>query len=55
MPYTSGILIGIGETREERIDSLLALQGLHREYGHLQACRLIKASSYAMRPPALIH
>lgn len=33
---TSGILIGIGETREERIDALLALRDLHREYGHLQ-------------------
>ena len=38
MPYTSGILIGIGETREERIDSLLALRDLHSQYGHLQAC-----------------
>ena len=36
IPYTSGILIGIGETREERIDSLLALRDLHDEYGHLQ-------------------
>ncbi|MCC5794272.1 MAG: 7,8-didemethyl-8-hydroxy-5-deazariboflavin synthase CofG [Chromatiales bacterium] len=33
---TSGLLIGIGETREERIDSLLALRTLHEEYGHLQ-------------------
>lgn len=36
IPYTSGILIGIGETREERIDSLLTLRDLHDEYGHLQ-------------------
>ena len=36
IPYTSGILIGIGETREERIDSLLALRDLHDAYGHLQ-------------------
>ena len=36
IPYTSGILIGIGETREERIDSLLALRDLHDTYGHLQ-------------------
>ena len=34
--FTSGILIGIGETRGERIDSLLALRDLHAEYGHLQ-------------------
>ena len=36
IPYTSGILIGIGETREERIDSLLSLRDLHDTYGHLQ-------------------
>ena len=36
VPFTSGILIGIGETRRERIDSLLALRDLHERYGHLQ-------------------
>lgn len=36
IPFTSGILIGIGETREERIDALLALKALGEEYGHLQ-------------------
>ncbi len=36
VPFTSGILIGIGETREERIDSLLALRALNDGYGHIQ-------------------
>src|SRR5271156_5988641 len=36
VPFTSGILIGIGETRHERIESLLALRDLHERYGHLQ-------------------
>lgn len=36
VPTTSGILIGIGETRRERIDALLALRELHDEFGHLQ-------------------
>ena len=36
VPFTSGILIGIGETRAERIESLLALRALHRQHGHLQ-------------------
>ncbi|HEV8679173.1 MAG TPA: 5-amino-6-(D-ribitylamino)uracil--L-tyrosine 4-hydroxyphenyl transferase CofH [Stellaceae bacterium] len=35
-PFTSGILIGIGETRAERIESLLALRNLHERYGHIQ-------------------
>ena len=36
VPFTSGILIGIGETREERIDSLLALRDINDDHGHLQ-------------------
>src|SRR5882724_764782 len=36
VPFTSGILIGIGETRHERIEALLALRDLHERYGHLQ-------------------
>jgi FO synthase len=36
IPFTSGILIGIGETRAERIDALLALRDLNDAYGHIQ-------------------
>ena len=36
VPFTSGILIGIGETRRERIESLLALRQINERYGHLQ-------------------
>jgi FO synthase len=36
IPFTTGILVGIGETREERVDSLLAIRGLHERYGHIQ-------------------
>jgi len=36
IPFTSGILIGIGETREERLDSLFALRDSHRRHGHIQ-------------------
>jgi FO synthase len=34
--FTTGILIGIGETLEERIDSLLAIRELQERYGHIQ-------------------
>jgi FO synthase len=36
VPFTTGILIGIGETLEDRIDSLLAMKRLHEEYGFVQ-------------------
>jgi len=36
VPFTTGILIGIGETRAERLEALAAIGDLHREYGHIQ-------------------
>jgi FO synthase len=36
LAFTTGILIGIGETMEERIDSLLAIRALHEKYDHIQ-------------------
>ncbi len=36
IPFTTGILIGIGESWEERIDSLCAIRDLHEQYGHIQ-------------------
>jgi 7,8-didemethyl-8-hydroxy-5-deazariboflavin synthase CofG subunit len=36
IPFTTGILIGIGETWKERIDSLFAIRDLHERYGHIQ-------------------
>lgn len=36
IPFTTGILVGIGETRRERIESLLAIRRAHRAHGHVQ-------------------
>ena len=36
IPYTTGLLVGIGEKREDRIKSLEIIADLHREYGHIQ-------------------
>jgi len=36
IPMTTGLLIGIGETRLERLESLLALRAVHQEHGHIQ-------------------
>ena len=36
VPFTTGILVGIGETRAERIDALVAIANAHLEHGHVQ-------------------
>ena len=36
VPFTTGILIGIGETPAERVDAMFAIRRAHREYGHIQ-------------------
>ena len=36
IPFTTGLLLGIGETLAERIETLVAIRDLHRTYGHIQ-------------------
>ncbi|MFK4729135.1 7,8-didemethyl-8-hydroxy-5-deazariboflavin synthase CofG [Agromyces mediolanus] len=36
IPFTTGVLLGIGETPSERIDAVLALRSLHDRFGHIQ-------------------
>ena len=36
IPFTTGLLVGIGETREDRIDTLTAIAAAHEQYGHVQ-------------------
>ena len=36
IPFTTGLLLGIGETLAERVDTLLAIHALHRRHGHIQ-------------------
>ena len=52
VPLTSGILIGIGETRQERIDSLTALLELHDRYGHIQE---IIVQNFVPKPGTKMH
>ena len=57
IPFTSGILVGIGESADERIASLEALAAVHREHGHLQEVILqnfVPHQSYYGREPAQI-
>jgi FO synthase len=55
IPFTSGILVGIGETEEERMASLAALAGVHERHGHLQEVILqnfVPHQSYYGQEPA---
>jgi FO synthase len=55
IPFTSGILVGIGENEEERMASLAALAELHERHGHLQEVILqnfVPHQSYYGREPA---
>src|ERR1700682_5908109 len=36
VPFTTGLLIGTGESLEDRVDTLLAIRELHQRYGHIQ-------------------
>jgi FO synthase len=57
IPFTSGILVGIGETEDERMASLAALAALHARHGHLQEVILqnfVPHQSYYGREPAEI-
>ena len=55
IPFTSGILVGIGETEQERVASLEALAALHAEHGHIQEVILqnfVPHQRYYGREPA---
>src|SRR5256886_13042463 len=57
IPFTSGILVGIGESEQERVRSLEALAALHAEHGHLQEVILqnfVPHQRYYGREPAQI-
>ena len=52
VPFTSGILIGIGETRAERLEALLALKELHDTHGHIQE---IIVQNFRRKPGTKMH
>jgi len=57
IPFTSGILVGIGETEDERVAALEALAAVHAEHGHLQEVILqnfVPHQSYYGQEPAEI-
>jgi len=52
VPFTTGLLIGIGETLEDRIDALLAIREMHRRYGHIQE---VIVQNFRVKPEIPMH
>jgi FO synthase len=52
IPFTTGILVGIGETLRERAESLFAIRGLHRTYRHVQE---IIVQNFRAKPGTAMH
>jgi FO synthase len=52
IPFTTGILVGIGETLGERAESLFAIRDLHRRYGHVQE---VIVQNFRAKPGTAMH
>lgn len=52
IPFTTGLLIGIGETPEDRVDTLLAIRELHGRYGHIQE---VIVQNFRVKPSIPMH
>ncbi|MBM3660023.1 MAG: 7,8-didemethyl-8-hydroxy-5-deazariboflavin synthase subunit CofH, partial [Actinobacteria bacterium] len=52
VPFTTGILVGIGETRDERIDALLAIRAAHERHGHVQE---VIVQNFLPKPGTAMH
>jgi 7,8-didemethyl-8-hydroxy-5-deazariboflavin synthase CofG subunit len=52
VPFTTGLLIGIGETLEDRVDTLLAIRELHQRYGHIQE---VIVQNFRVKPGIPMH
>jgi 7,8-didemethyl-8-hydroxy-5-deazariboflavin synthase CofG subunit len=52
VPFTTGILIGIGESPDDRVDALLAIRELHQRYGHIQE---VIIQNFRVKPEIPMH
>jgi 7,8-didemethyl-8-hydroxy-5-deazariboflavin synthase CofH subunit/7,8-didemethyl-8-hydroxy-5-deazariboflavin synthase CofG subunit len=52
VPFTTGVLVGIGETRAERIDALLAIAAAHERHGHVQE---VIVQNFLPKPDTAMH
>jgi len=52
VPFTTGLLLGIGETPEDRVDTLLAIRELHQRYGHIQE---VIVQNFRVKPNIPMH
>jgi FO synthase len=51
VPFTTGLLIGIGESQEDRVDTLLAIREMHERYGHIQE---VIVQNFRVKPTILM-
>ena len=52
VPFTTGLLIGIGESVEDRVDTMLAIRELHEQYGHIQE---VIVQNFRVKPNIPMH
>jgi 7,8-didemethyl-8-hydroxy-5-deazariboflavin synthase CofG subunit len=52
IPFTTGLLVGIGESLEDRVDTLLAIRELHRRFGHIQE---VIVQNFRTKPEIRMH
>jgi len=52
VPFTTGVLVGIGETREERVEALLAIRAAHERHGHVQE---VIVQNFLPKPGTAMH
>jgi 7,8-didemethyl-8-hydroxy-5-deazariboflavin synthase CofG subunit len=52
IPFTTGLLIGIGETPQDRVDTLIAIRNLHQRYGHIQE---VIVQNFRVKPAIPMH
>jgi 7,8-didemethyl-8-hydroxy-5-deazariboflavin synthase CofG subunit len=52
VPFTTGVLVGIGESPDDRVDALLAIRQLHLRYSHIQE---VIVQNFRVKPEILMH
>ena len=55
VPFTTGLLIGIGETWDERLDALHLINDIHKQYGNIQEVIIDNGAAKGTSQPIVVH